>query len=308
MSRVHVLGNAGFDLAMHLARLPFPGETLVGHAGERAPGGKGLNQAVAAARAGARVRFLAPVGEDNDAAAIRVALAAEPFEALDLPTLPCPTDCSIVMLLPDGENAIVTVGDCADRLDAAVAAQFAGRVQPGEILLMQGNLSAAATLAAAMACAGSVVLNTAPLRWDVRPVLPSCAVVIANQVEAQAIAGRASAAALHAAGAALAVVTLGAGGCLFADAAGEHHLPAPPALLLDSTGAGDAFCGTLAAQLATGIPLILALAAAQRVAARTVERRGAFAALPPAPEWPALLTVQSVVPPGPVSPTAHGRL
>ena len=287
-----MLGNAGFDIAIRLPHLPARSETLVGQAGGGAPGGKGLNQAVAAARAGAKVRFLAPIGEDGDAAAIRAALAAEPFETLDLPALPCPTDRSILMVLPDGENAIVTVGECADQLDPAVAAQFAGRVQPGEILLMQGNLSAAATLAAARACAGRVMLNTAPLRWDVRPMLPFCGIVIANQMEAQAITGRVSAAGLHAAGAAVAVVTLGAQGCLLADGTGEHHLPAPPARLLDSTGAGDAFCGTLAALLAMGQPLRQALFLAQRVAARTVERFGAYTALPPAAEWPVLLSAR----------------
>ena len=289
MSRVHVLGNAGLDIGLQLERLPVRGETLVGQAGPQAPGGKGLNQAVAAVRAGAAVRFLAPVGDDGDAAAIRMALATEPFEALDLPVLPFPTDRSILMLLPDGENAIVTVGDCAHGLDPAVGAAFAGSVRPDEILLMQGNLSAEATRAAAAACAGRVVLNTAPLRYDVRPLLPLCAVVIANQVEAESVAAQASAAALRAAGAAVAVVTMGARGCLFADADGERHLPAPPARLLDSTGAGDAFCGTLAALLAQSWPWITALEAAQRVAARTVERPGAYAALPPAEEWSGLL-------------------
>jgi ribokinase len=289
VSRVHVLGNAGLDIGLHLQRLPVRGETLVGRAGQQSPGGKGLNQAVAAVRAGAAVRFMAPVGGDSDATAIRTALAAEPFETVDLPVLPFPTDRSILMLLPDGENAIVTLGDCAHGLDPAMAAAFAGSVRPDEILLMQGNLSAEATRAAAAVCAGRVVLNTAPLRWDVTPLLSLCAVVIANQVEAESVAGQASAAALRAAGAAVAVVTMGAWGCLFADADGERRLPAPPARVLDSTGAGDAFCGTLAALLARSWPWTAALEAAQRVAARTVERPGAYAALPPAAEWPGLL-------------------
>ena len=288
MSRVHVLGNAGVDIGLRLPRMPALGETLVGSHGSQAPGGKGLNQAVAASRAGASVRFLGPLGDD--AAAIRTALAAEVFASLDLPVLAPATDRSILMLLPDGENCIVTVGDCADALDPVDAAAFAGAVQPGEFLLMQGNLSAAATREAAATCAGSVVLNTAPLRWEVRPLLPYCAIVVANRVEAVAIAGQASAAALHEAGAAVAVVTLGAEGCLVADASGESHFPAAPARMVDSTGAGDAFCGTLAAQLAAGWTLSDAIAAAQRVAARTVERPGAFAALPPRAEWPALLS------------------
>ena len=295
MSRVHVLGNAGLDIGLRLPRMPALGETLMGSHGSQAPGGKGLNQAVAAARAGAAVHFKAPVGQDAEAEAVRAALSAEPFASLALPCLSPPTDRSILMLLPDGENCIVSLGDCADAVDPAQAAAFAGSVRPGDILVMQGNLSAAATPAAAAACAGRVMLNTAPLRWDVRPLLPFCAVVVANRVEAITITGSASAAALHDAGAAVAVVTLGAEGCLVADASGERHYAATPARLVDSTGAGDAFCGTLAAQLAAGWPLPDAVAAAQRVAARTVERTGAFAALPPRAEWLALLAGERVV-------------
>ena len=289
MSRVYVLGNAGLDLGLRLPRVPTLGETLVGSHGFQAPGGKGLNQAVAAARAGAAVHFMAPVGPDVEAEAVRTALAAEPLASLSLPILALPTDRSILMLLPDGENCIVSLGECADALDPLQAAAFAGSARAGDILLVQGNLSAAATRAAAAACAGRVMLNTAPLRWDVRPLLPYCAVVVANRVEATTITGHASAVALYDAGAAVAVVTLGAEGCLVADASGERHFPASPARLVDSTGAGDAFCGTLAAQLAAGWPFPDAIAAAQRVAARTVERSGAYAALPPRMEWPALL-------------------
>ncbi len=284
MNRVHVLGNAGIDFGLFVPRMPAPGETLVGTDPHRAPGGKGLNQAVAAARAGARVRFLAPLGQDADGMEVARALEGEPFDAVDLPRLPCPTDRSILMLTPDGENCIVTAGSCADALDPTLAWHFAAGVQPGDILLLQGNLSLAATRAAIDANPGHTILNAAPLRWDVRPFLPSCAVLVANLVEASSVTGSRSAAALHAAGAAVAVVTLGSEGCLVADPHGERHLPASPARLLDSTGAGDAFCGTLAALLADGWPIDQAVMASQRMAARTVERRGAMAALPSAAE------------------------
>ena len=255
----------------------------------RAPGGKGLNQAIAAARAGARVRFLAPLGQDADGAEVALALEAEPLEGIDLPRLPTPTDRSILMLTPDGENCIVTAGSCADALDPALAWHFAAALEPGDILLLQGNLSLAATRAAIDANPGQTILNAAPLRWDVRPLLPRCAAVVANLGEAHSMTGGSSAAALHAAGAGLAVVTMGAAGCLVADEDGERHIPACPARLLDSTGAGDAFCGTLAALLVDGWPTDRAIEAAQRVAARTVERRGAMAALPSAVEVMELL-------------------
>jgi ribokinase len=289
MSRVHVLGNAGMDYGLLLPHMPAPGETVVGRDPHRAPGGKGLNQAVAAVRTGVPVRFLAPVGDDPDGAEVARILRTEPFEALELPRWSGPTDRSTILLTPDGENRIVSTGACADAFDVAEAQRFARVVQPGEILLLQGNLSSEATHAAAAACPGQVMLNTAPILWDVRPVLAHCAVVVANAVEAQAITGTGSAAALRDAGVRLAIVTLGAAGCLLADADGERHLPAYPADLIDSTGAGDAFCGTLAALLALSWPITRAIAAAQRVAARTVEQRGAFAAIPSIAEITRLL-------------------
>jgi ribokinase len=290
MSRVHVLGNAGMDFGLKLPRMPAPGESLVGSDAHRAPGGKGLNQAVTAARTGAAVRFLAPLGADPEAAEIAAILQTEGFEALDLPRLAGATDWSMLLLTPDGENCVVSSGARADALDPALAARFASAVRPEEILLLQGNLSFDATSAACAACAGQIMLNTAPLLWDVRPLLASCAIVVANAGEARAITGTEDATALRGAGAACAIVTLGAGGCRVASAEGAWHQPAIPAALIDSTGAGDAFCGTLAALLAQAWPIGPAIAAAQRVAARTVERRGAFAALPAAAEMAALVT------------------
>ena len=280
---VFVLGNAGVDLSLTLAHLARPGETAVASAGARAPGGKGLNQAVVAARAGARVRFCAPVGEDAEAGFVARTLAAEPLAGLRLLRRPEPTDASIVMVADDGENSIVSLCRCADTLDEAEAEVFAGGVAAEDWLLVQGNLTAAATLAAARAARGRVMLNAAPLRWPVAPVLPFCAVAVVNRGEAEAITGLAAGDAalwLRAQGCAAAVVTLGAEGCVWADADGLHRLPAAAVRAVDTTGAGDTFCGVLAARLASGRALPDALAAAQRAAALSVTRFGAYAALP----------------------------
>ena len=281
---VFVLGNAGVDLSLALAHLARPGETAVASGGVRAPGGKGLNQAVAAARAGARVQFCAPVGEDAEADLIARILAAEPLARLRLPRRPEPTDISVVMVADDGENSIVSLCRCADTLDEAEAEAFAGETAPGDWLLMQGNLTAAATLAAARAARGPVMLNAAPLRWPVAPVLPFCAVAVVNRGEAEAITGLpepgGAALRLRAQGCGAAVVTLGAEGCAWADADGSGRLPAAAVRPVDTTGAGDTFCGVLAARLASGRALPDALAAAQRAAALSVTRFGAYAALP----------------------------
>src|ERR1700742_2524445 len=109
MSRVIVIGNAGLDLGLAVPRLPLAGETLIGREAARAPGGKGLNQAVVAARYGAAVRFCAPLGNDAaQADEVERHLAGEGITELRLPRLPYPTDFSLLMVLPDGENSIVS--------------------------------------------------------------------------------------------------------------------------------------------------------------------------------------------------------
>jgi ribokinase len=288
MSRLLVLGNAGIDLVCPVPHLPRAGETVVADGQSRAPGGKGLNQAVVAARAGAAVHFFAPVGRDAAADELAAALASEPLSGLHFLPQAAPTDLSFLMVAPDGENSILSVGGAADSLTKAEAEAAVADLTSADVLLLQGNLSAAATLAAtqvATARGARVLLNTAPLRWDVAPLLPLCAVVVANAGEAEAITGLtgpAAAEALHRAGAALAVVTLGAGGCVTASIEGLQHHLAAPARTVDTTGAGDTFCGVLAALLLAGRPVPSAIDAAQRAAAITVSRPGAYAALPDA--------------------------
>lgn len=286
--RLLVLGNAGLDISLPLPRLPLAGETLVGGARGSAPGGKGLNQAVVAARTGAvPVGFLAPLGSDAEADLVEARLRQEGFAILELPRQAGPTDLSVLLVSPGGENCIVTSGACASGLADAEAARFGAGVRQGEWLLLQGNLTASATLAAMQAAQGHVMLNTAPLLWDPAPMLPLCAVAVANAVEARQLTGQeglAAASALRAAGAGWAIVTLGAAGCAVAGPDGVRQHPAPVVQAVDSSGAGDAFCGVLAALLASGRPMDHAIAAAQRAAALAVTRRGAFAALPAAAE------------------------
>ncbi len=285
MSRVWVLGNAGFDLGVRLSRLPRPGETFLGEEAGRAPGGKGLNQAVAAARAGAAVHLLAPLGMDAAADEVAAALAAEGFAGLDLPRLPHMTDFSVLMVLPDGENSITGAGPCAAVLPAEQAAGFAAQAAAADLVLLQGNLTQAATFAALTAANGArAMLNPAPLWWDMAPLLPLCHILVANRGEAAAISGESDPACaaswLYAAGVGVAIVTLGAEGCLAVDEAGLRRWPAESVQVVDTTGCGDTFCGVLAAGLAAGMLLDEAIMRAQRAAAITASRPGAYAALP----------------------------
>lgn len=283
-ARLFVLGNAMLDETFRLAALPVRGETIVADSVTFAPGGKGLNQAVAAARAGAAVHFRAALGMDAGAEQVIAALRAEPALSTDWLRKPAPTDRSIVLVGTDGENCIVSLCACADALTEAEAAQFAAAAASGDLLLLQGNLGLAATQAALAASKAPVLLNAAPVRWPVAGLLPGCAVLVVNEVEASRIAGTddpaTAARYLMQAGPAAVVVTLGAAGCLLATAGTVTAHPAPPVRLVDSSGAGDAFCGVLAAARLTGCAWPAAIAQAQAAAAVTVQRPGCFAALP----------------------------
>lgn len=291
MSRLFVLGNAGLDVTLAVARMPFPGETLIADSAARAPGGKGLNQAVTAARAGADVLLSAALGRDAEAARVSDALAREPLRFQPL-LVDAPTDISLILVSADGENCIVTAGAAASAYPVDEAVRFVSQVGPEDWLLMQGNLSEAATRAAMHAVRGRLIFNTAPLNWSILPLLPMCDLVIANAVEAQSVVGleaEAAAEALIAAGAHAVVVSLGGAGAVMAERAAEGkartlRLPAYPASLVDSSGAGDTLCGVVAAALVSGLPLIRALERGQQAAALTVARQGAFVALPTAAE------------------------
>ncbi len=140
--RVVVIGNAGLDLRLAVPRLPLPGETLIGTAGPRAPGGKGLNQAVVAARCGAEVRFCAPLGSDPaEANEVERHLSSEGFAELILPRLPHATDFSLLMVLPDGENSIVSTSACSLALAREQAEPALQGLGEGDVVLLQGNLS-----------------------------------------------------------------------------------------------------------------------------------------------------------------------
>lgn len=290
MSRLFVLGNAGLDIGLDLPGLPQPGETLVGRAGGRAPGGKGLNQAVVAARSGlVPVLFRAPVGADPEGEHVARALTREPFASLELPVLTAPTDLSVLMVLPGGENAIVSAGDCAYALTAADAVEFAGRGGAGDWLLLQGNLLPAVTAAAIGAAkvrGARVMLNTAPVSAGMASLLPLCDLVVANAAEAKHLARDG---AFHPVEGGIVIVTLGAEGCRVTRGDGVTQFPAPIVAARDTTGAGDTFCGVLAATLVAARAIEPAIAAAQAAAALTVTRPGAFVSLPTADELQRLL-------------------
>jgi ribokinase len=260
-----------------VAHLPRPGETVLADSTTRCAGGKGLNQAVAAARTGAATRLAAPVGRDSDASFIAAALRAE--IGLEAHWLLCdaPTDMSAISVATGGENVIVSSAECARAVTPDQARDLCNALLPGDVLLMQGNLSADATRSAAgeaQARGATRILNTAPIAWDMGSLLGLFDIVVANEGEAELLAqgSTSPAAALRARGVPTAIITLGARGALILANGSETVVDAPKVVAVDSAGAGDVFVGTLAGLVVNGMAIPTAVKVAVAAASHSVTR------------------------------------
>ncbi|KAA2235914.1 ribokinase [Salinarimonas soli] len=288
MTRVFVLGNATLDVILYVDRMPAAGETRLASSMTRCAGGKGLNQAVVASRAGARTILVTPVGADADGGLLQAALEGEPnLEAEWLPS-GAPTDVSCIWVADSGENMIVSTAASAHAITRDDALHALARIEAGDILLVQGNLGPATTLAAcsvARTRGARTILNTAPIAWDQREVLSICDVVVANEPECHALLGPGgTAAAFLRLGPSLAVVTLGSRGAVLADESGQRIVPAPRVQAVDTAGAGDVLTGVLAAELASGSVPQRALEIAVAAASLSVTRPGTSPSFPAAAE------------------------
>lgn len=294
MSKVVVLGNATVDIVLNVERLPAPGETLLAGSILRCAGGKGLNQAIAAARAGSRTTLVASVGEDADAAFLRCAITNEACLETRWLMTAIGTDVSTVWVASSGENSIVSSAASAQALGPEDVPGLLDELAPADVLLIQGNLTALTTLAAmrhARAKGARVLLNTAPIAWDMREALALADIVVANESEAMtltALTGEDAARALLTGETSVAVLTLGARGALLANADGVTALSAPTMTAVDTTGAGDVMVGTLAAELAAGYPIRRSVALAVAAASLSVTRRGTSPSFPTPSEIDAL--------------------
>lgn len=289
---LHVVGNVCVDDTFYVERLPRPGETVNAVATMRGVGGKGANQAVAAARTGAEVVFRAALGADPDAVFVRAALTDElPLNGLVV--LDTPTDRSTILVDRAGENVIVTAAASARAFDPT---ELSSRLGRGDYLLMQGNLGTDVTKACldmARDRGAMTILNPSPL--GASPALPEANIIIVNAVEAEALSGCPdpveAVRRLSRGGTASAVVTLGAGGalCLDRGARDAEHITAPAVTAVDTSGAGDVFAGVLSGCLARGLPFPAAVRTGVRAAAIAVTRRGTLAACPSRSEITALI-------------------
>ncbi|MGG7581094.1 ribokinase [Rhizobium sp. Nf11,1] len=290
---IHVVGNVCVDASFRLERLPQPGETLNATAAGEGLGGKGANQAVAAARTGASVTLWAPLGRDAAGDGMESLLSSE-ISDLRLSRLDLPSDRSVILIDRYGENVIITAAACAEAFNPLTMCPLASTWSAGDMLLMQGNLGADVTvqcLEAARRAGLFTVLNPSPLASDA-PDLSAVSLLIINRPEAEALTGETSAdrAAdrLRVRGATTVIVTLGSEGALVLDASSRLHIPAEKREAVDASGAGDCFAGTLAGLLAQRATLADAARLATRAAGTAVGRAGTLASFPTSAELAAL--------------------
>lgn len=281
---VHVVGNVALDTTFRLPRFPQVGETVNATSASVALGGKGANQALAALRASADVTLWSAVGRDEEAAAVRRGLAEAGLSDRGLSVLALPTDRSAVLVDETGENLIASAVACARAFDPA-ASRWREDARRGDVVVLQGNLAADATrgaLETARALGLRSVLNASPLDLGADPLAGRPDVVVVNRVEGEMLTEERDPArivlSLCERGAGAAVVTLGAEGYVFARDRGDRpsFREAVPARALDTSGAGDVFCGSFAARLSLGDGFETALRLAGWAASIAVSRPGTF--------------------------------
>jgi ribokinase len=281
---VLVVGSINVDLVVTLARLPEPGETVTGGEFARHGGGKGANQAVAAARAGARVRFVGAVGDDDLGAAAVEALAEAGVETGAIARLDgTATGVALITVDAEGRNQIAVASGANARVDAAMvdAALADDPLGPDDVVLLGFEVPDEAVVAGARATAAAgarAILNPAPAR-DLPDGARDGLLLTPNGLEAAALTGEtepaAAARALARRTDAPVLVTVGADGALLVDGRDCIAIAAPEVEVVDTTGAGDALNGTLAAALAEGRDLEAAARAAVEAASASVRRPGA---------------------------------
>ncbi|MGY6120097.1 ribokinase (plasmid) [Paraburkholderia strydomiana] len=293
-ARVAVVGSLNMDLVARAPRLPHPGETLAGRTFAQVAGGKGGNQAVAAARLGAQVSMLGCVGADANGAQLRAGLEAEGIDCAAVETGREATGVALIVVDDASQNAIVIVAGSNGEVTPETIARHEAVLAAADVVICQLETpldTVQAALATARRLGKTVILNPAPATGPLPAEwLPLIDYLIPNELEAATLTGlpvgspeevATAAAVLRAAGARNVLVTLGPRGVQAAlEGAAPALYDAPKVKAVDTTAAGDTFIGGFAAQLAQGASVDAAIRFAQRAAALSVTRAGAQPSIP----------------------------
>lgn len=291
---IHVFGSLNMDLVCRMPHLPQPGETILGTQFETLPGGKGANQAVAAARLGAPTSMIGRVGEDDFGRQLLEGLQGAGVDASGVVVdREVSTGVAAIAVDGAGQNTIVVIPGANGQISDGDVDRLTARLRPGDLLLLQFEVPLPLVMVAAKAAkaqGATVIVDPAPARTDLPPeFLRTVDILTPNQVEASQLTGLAVtdvATAIEAAqqlvqrGVAIAIVKLGDQGVVVAENHRTFHQPALPVQVVDTVAAGDAFNGGLAVALAEAMDLEEAVQFANAVAAAAVMVAGAQASMP----------------------------
>jgi ribokinase len=292
-----VVGSANLDLVVTVPTLVRPGETVLATDYQEFVGGKGSNQAIAAARLGRRVALVGTVGRDPAADVVRDALVAEGVDVAGLGVVDGPTGRAFVQVDDRAENSIIVVAGANARLGPADIEAAADRLADAPVVVAQLEIPIEAVTAAARAARGLFVLNPAPAQPLGQDLLGLVDVLVVNEGEFEAIAGVPVRSDLEAmadvfGGSALparVVITRGGSGAIVRTGDSVVEVPAPTVRVVDTTGAGDTFVGALADALARRTEFPDAVRWAIHAASLSTQSLGATTAMPRAADVEALL-------------------
>jgi ribokinase len=292
---IQVIGNAAVDSVIRVNTLPQPGETILALGASENLGGKGANQAVAAARCGALVRLVAAIGDDAQGERIRATLAHEEVLTDGMALSSYGTDRCVIAVDRRGENTILSLVNAARNFDPIIELPVESWLAPGDFVIMQGNLSPRVTrdcLALAKSRGATTVLNPSPTYAAQDYDWTLVDLVLVNRGEGNELAGDGAdhpARTLCEKGAGAVVVTLGREGATFFSPGDAFCIAAPRVTAIDAVGAGDVFCGVMVAAKVLGHSWRQALAAATGAASASVGRRGVLASFPSREEMATIL-------------------
>ncbi len=292
MPEITVVGSLNMDLVIRTPHLPAPGETLLGRDYSTAPGGKGANQAVAAARLGGDVVMVGRVGNDDFGRALRANLNAAGVDATYVLSDQAPTGVALITIESAGQNTIVVAPGANGNVVREDVDRAKGAITSSQVLVAQLEIPLdTVTCALDLGRASHIItlLNPAPAQPLSDQVLSLCDIIVPNETEASALTGipvadwesaERAARELGRRGVQIVVITLGARGALAWDGGKTTRLPAFPVTAVDATAAGDAFVGAFALARARGLDLPTSLRRANAAGALTTTKLGAQPSLP----------------------------
>ncbi|UIJ83217.1 ribokinase [Rhizobium leguminosarum] len=289
---ITVLGSINIDLIAKTRRLPRPGESVSGLTFSTAAGGKGANQALAARRAGAEVRMVGAVGKDSFADASLRFLSDAEVELSNIIRLEGPTGVAVISVGEDGENSIIVIPGANGELTKAEAEAAIASMQSGDILMLQLELPSEVVeqaLIAARSKGVTTILNIAPLDQPGSNLSRLADIVVANETEFQLLVGETVVRAgdyeeilwrMHQRSEQTFIVTLGGDGAIAIDNGKIYRVRGLTISPVDTVGAGDTFCGFLAAGLAANVPFPQALRRAAVAGSLACLKSGAQTGIP----------------------------